>query len=276
MNDYNFEDWFKDDWERDKKEFYGRENCIVTFDGGTIDFSPDGMKDVKGGKNLTYDEYLDIQHDSWNHTKSSLEGVFFDHSLATYKGEISRKTRRNVLFERLYISVEEPDGTCYDAMESHVWMDIKPFKRLKVHDCVFFDADVYRYLKTGHGKQIDYSLCNPKTIEKIPPYQLPSDYQMKAQIIDDLLWENSKYNDVVDRINWPYVRNEEEYRQKFAQLMLVMKLQDISWIWTSDLLRIRQELWRSTNKSIPKGLLKRITDVGWSQYQPGMIFILND
>ena len=54
--------------------------------------------------------------------------------------------------------------------------------------------------------------------------------------------------------------------------MLVMKLQDISWIWTSDLLRIRQELWRSTNKSIPKGLLKRITDVGWSQYQPGMIF----
>ena len=70
------------------------------------------MKDVKGGKNLTYDEYLDIQHDSWNHTKSSLESVFFDHSLATYKGKISRKTRRNVLFERLYISVEETDGTC--------------------------------------------------------------------------------------------------------------------------------------------------------------------
>ena len=49
---------------------------------------------------------------------------------------------------------------------------------------------------------IDYGLRNPTSVKKIQPYQLPSDQQLMAQTIDDILWETSLYHDTVDRINW--------------------------------------------------------------------------
>lgn len=210
-----------DDWKETKKEFYGT-TYQVAVENGIIDFSPKGMHDVKKGENLTYDEYLDIQYNSLDHCKSSLEEVYFNRDVGVYRGKISKKSRENILFKKLFIEATRADGTCYENKESHVWMDNKPFEHFETGECVEFFADVYRYLKTGHGKQIDYSLCNPICIKKIPQYQLPTDDQIEGQIIDDILWETSLYHDVVDRSNWAFVRNEESYQQKFKALKSMM------------------------------------------------------
>ena len=210
-----------DDWKETKRDFYAQ-NYQVMVENGIIDFSTDGMKSVRNGEHLSYDEYLDIQYYSLGHIKSNLEGIYYDGNIAAYKGCISKKSHGNMLFKKLYANIMSPDGTGYDTKENHVWMDATPFKDFLVHDCVAFDATVYRYIKTGHGRKIDYSLCNPINIRKIPPYQLPSDDQIENQIIDDLLWENSKYHDVVDRSNWADIRNKAEYQKKFDMLKRMM------------------------------------------------------
>lgn len=266
-----------DDWKEVKKDFYGEPDCWVTVKNGVIDFSPAGMKDVKGAENLSYDDYLEIQYSSLNHTKRSLERTFLNNDWATYKGQIFKKTRKNILFDHLYIMAEGLDGICRDDKESHVWMKSAPFKAFKENDCVEFNADIYRYLKTGHGKQIDYGLRNPTNIRQIPQYQLPSDRQILAQAIDDILWETSLYHDSVDRINWPDVRNEAIYQQRFNQLMLMATLRDTSWIKTRELLLLRQKLWsQPTSSKLPSNLLRSITDAEWAHYQPGMIFSFKD
>lgn len=266
---------FEEDWNETKKQFYGEQNRWVDEENGVIDFSPDGMKTVKGGENLSYDDYLEIQHDSLGHQKESLMFIFVNYDMGYYKGEIAKITRKNVLFERLFIDAIRPDGTGYESKGSHVWMPRKPFSKFKLYDCVEFDAEVYRYLKTGHGKMIDYGLCNPTNIKKIQPYQLPSDQQLMAQAVDDILWETSLYHDAVDRINWSDVRNEEEYRSKFNQLFTIMTLNDISWIGIKNLLQIRHGLWCSASNKVPKNLVRRVTDAEWSYFQPGMIFLLS-
>lgn len=209
------------EWNKTKKDFYGTD-YQVSVKNGIIDFSTNGMHDIKNGENLTYDEYLDIQYASLGQSKDSLEEIYFNNDVGAYRGEISKKTHGNILFRKLFVDATRPDGTCYEAKESHVWMDDKPFEQFELHTCVEFYADVYRYLKTGHGKQIDYGLCNPTYIKQIPQYQLPTDEQIEDQIIDDILWETSKYHDVIDRINWSDVRNEEEYQQKFKALKSLM------------------------------------------------------
>lgn len=210
-----------DDWNKTKKEFY-KSGYQVMVEDGIVDFSTKGMRDVKNGENLTYNEYLDIQHASLGKSKSSLEGIFFNNDIGVYRGKISRKIHGNILFKKLFVEATRTDGTCYESKESHVWMDAKTFADFAPNDCVEFYADVYRYLKTGHGKRIDYSLCNPICIKKIPQYQLPTDDQIEDQIIDDILWETSLYHDVVDRSNWAFVRNEESYQQKFKALKSMM------------------------------------------------------
>lgn len=49
----------QDKWEEFKKQYYGTK-CSAQTEWGIISFDPEMMKDVVGGKNLTYDEYLDI------------------------------------------------------------------------------------------------------------------------------------------------------------------------------------------------------------------------
>lgn len=203
------------------KKYYGK-NTWVSVNDGMIDFSPNGMKKVKGGEQLTYPDYLKIQYSSLGHTKVGLERVFFDAYSARFKGEITKKIHDHLLFKKLYIDAIDSDLVGYVDSEDHVWMSAKPFNDLKINDCVEFDAKVYRYLKVGHGKRIDYGLVNPKNIKRITPYSLPSSEQIKRQIVDDLLWSTSKYNGIVDRTNWPNVRNEDEYRHKFKILMSMM------------------------------------------------------
>ena len=79
---------FEEDWNETKKQFYGEQNRWVDEENGVIDFSPDGMKTVKGGENLSYDDYLEIQHDSLGHQKESLMFIFVNYDMGYYKGEI--------------------------------------------------------------------------------------------------------------------------------------------------------------------------------------------
>ena len=68
--------------------------------------------------------------------------IFVNYDMGYYKGEIVKITRKNVLFERLYIDAIRLDGTGYKSKESHVWMSKKAFSKFKLYDCVEFDAEV--------------------------------------------------------------------------------------------------------------------------------------
>ena len=82
-----------------------------------------------------------------------------------------------------------PDGVCFDGKEEHVWMDIAGFEECQIGDCVSFSAEVYRYVKTSNGKQIDFALRNPEGIKKIEAYELPSDNDLLKQAISVLTCE---------------------------------------------------------------------------------------
>ncbi len=78
-------------------------------------------------------------------------------------------------------------------------MSLKGFEEYEIGDSVSFFADVYRYVKTSNGKQIDYSLREPRKIEKIENYKLPTDKELfkklKSNLIqakNELCWENEK------------------------------------------------------------------------------------
>ncbi len=58
-----------------------------------------------------------------------------------------------------------------------------------VGDSVSFCAEVYRYVKTGNGKLIDYGLRNPTGIQKIEAYELPSDDELIMQEVEQLICE---------------------------------------------------------------------------------------
>lgn len=59
-----------------------------------------------------------------------------------------------------------PDGMMFGSKEEHVWMNKAGFEKFNVGDSVSFGAEVYRYIKTGNGKLIDYGLRNPTGIKK--------------------------------------------------------------------------------------------------------------
>lgn len=81
------------------------------------------------------------------------------------------------------------DGICFEGKEDHVWMDLKGFEDYQVGDSVSFWAEIYRYLKTGNGKMIDFGLRNPQQITKIDPYQLPSDDELLRQEVKLMICE---------------------------------------------------------------------------------------
>ena len=77
----------------------------------------------------------------------------------------------------------------FDDKEDHVWMDKSGFEKYNVGDSVSFCAEVYRYVKTGNGKLIDYGLRNPTGIQKIEAYELPSDDELIMQEVEQLICE---------------------------------------------------------------------------------------
>lgn len=63
------------------------------------------------------------------------------------------------------------------------------FEKYETGDCLSFGAEVYRYLKTGSGKAIDFSLRRPERIRKIQSYEIPSDDELLMQSIDEIVCE---------------------------------------------------------------------------------------
>ena len=176
------------DWTEFKKAHYGQ-NTVFQSEWGAIDFSPDSLAGLAGGERLTYDEYLEIQRQSAKNVRHYFERCYYSIAL-NFRGQIERRTRDNICFKMIYVEGMYPDGTCFDGKEDHVWMESKGFEACQEGDYFSFGAEVYRYLKTGSGKAVDFGLRNPNGITRITEYGLPSDKALVEQEIALIVCES--------------------------------------------------------------------------------------
>lgn len=182
------------------KEFvekYSHSGYLVQSEFGTIDTTDDAMKDVAGGENLSYEEYLQVLFNSRNIIRHCFEYCYYSNAWCDFKGRISRfdKKKGKVIFNCIYVSGGLMDGDCYEGKEDHVWMDIEPFEEYQVGDCLSFGGEIYRYLKTKNGKQISFGIREPYDIKKIESYELPSDDDMLMQAVDQMICEVCMFNE---------------------------------------------------------------------------------
>ncbi len=152
------------------------------------------FKDVVGGKRLTYEEYVAILDQSKGKTRNDFELCFNTIPLG-FKGQIEKRSKDKICFKRIFIEGMYPDGLCYEGKEDHVWMDAEGFQDYQEGESLSFFADVYRYLKTGNGKVIDFGLRNPKDITLIDSYELPTDEELIRQEIDSIICETCFLNE---------------------------------------------------------------------------------
>ena len=160
----------------------------------------DEWKDIVGAEKLSYDEYVEIVSNPNRKVRGAFERCFYSIPLE-FKGRIQKINDKYICFEKIYISGMYSDGDMYDDKEEHVWMDLLGFESYKVGDAVRFGAEVYRYVKTGNGKSIDYGLRNPQGVTKIDSYELPTDKQILAQ---ELLSLKCEMCDMADFCNHTY------------------------------------------------------------------------
>lgn len=189
---------------------------IVNTEYGMIDFRPTGMKDVIGAENLSYDDYIEVQFLSAGKQRTGFLNGVYNIPLG-YKGCIEKISNNKVCFKRVWIEYMYSDGVCRDDKEDHVWMDIDGFENFKEGDSVSFIAEVYRYMKTGNGKSIDYGLRNPQGIKKIEPYNLPSNKELMLQDIQDIICETCFFS---EQCNHNYcIRNPKEIKTIKKQML---------------------------------------------------------
>lgn len=168
---------------------YYQQEVIVQCEDGALNFSPSQMKDIVGGEKLTYNDYLEMQIDSWNKSRKGFELVYYGGmGSGRFKGEIEqiKVKEKRVCFKRIYISGMYPDGEYFEGKEDHVWMDRTGFERFRVGDDLEFFAEVYRYIKTGRGKVLDYGLRNPKGITRIEEYPLPGEEELTRKTAEQV------------------------------------------------------------------------------------------
>lgn len=182
------------------KEFvekYSHSGYLVQSEFGVIDTTDDAMKDVAGGENLSYEEYLQVLFNSRNIIRHCFEYCYYSNAWCDFKGRISRfdKKKGKVIFNCVYVSGGLMDGDCYEGKEDHVWMDMEPFEEYQVGDCLSFGGEIYRYLKTKNGKQISFGIREPYDIKKIESYELPSDDDMLMQAVDQMICEVCMFNE---------------------------------------------------------------------------------
>lgn len=169
--------------------YYGEKVSVLNY-GGAILFDPASRRNVAGAEKFSYDDYLDVQFASLGKKdRTYFATCFFNEVISPFKGQIERVNPKHICFKRIFFSGMYPDGTTFDGKEDHVWMDKSGFEDYAVGDRVSFDADVYRYVKTGNGKLIDYGLRNPTGIQKIEAYKLPSDDELIMQDVEQLICE---------------------------------------------------------------------------------------
>ena len=93
-------------------------------------------------------------------------------------------------------------------------MSITGFEEYDIGDAVSFFAEVYRYVKTSNGKQIDYSLRNPQSIQKIDAYTLPTDEDLKKQGVNDIICETCYLSERCNRATCLLSKETRENMQK--------------------------------------------------------------
>lgn len=175
-------------------EAYYGDNILVLSEYGCISFSPDGMSDLVGGSKLSYDDYLEIQIKSGRNVKRSFQKCYYEMPMG-FMGEVERKGKGKILFKRIFVDGMYKDGELFEGKEDHVWMDEKGFEAYDEGDCVSFFTEIYRCVKTGNGKFIDYGLRNPEDIKKIDGYELPTDEGLCRQIITQIICETCYLRD---------------------------------------------------------------------------------
>lgn len=207
------------EWNELKKAHYGSNTCVMS-EFGTIDFSPEKLKQIEGGEKLSYDEYLEIQMQSAKDCRHYFEMCYYEMAMG-FKGQIEKKNSKNVCFKRIYVEGMYGDGTCFDGKEDHVWLSIDGFEEYEVGDCLFFFAEVYLYLKTSNGKKIDYGLRNPEGIRKIEAYEMPSDDELLMQGINSIICETCFFR---EQCYGTYcLRNEKELKAIREDMMKIAK-----------------------------------------------------
>ena len=199
--------------------YYGEKEFVCTYDG-TIDFDPKGYRDVVGTEKFTYDEYLEVQIKSFHKTRGWFEVCYHNIPLG-FKGCIEKNTGKNICFQRIVVEGMYPDGDCFVGKEDHVWMDISGFENFQVGDCVSFSADIYRYIKTKNGKQIDFGLRNPQGIKRIEAYELPSDDELMEQEIEQMLCETCYLGEHCNKVSC--LRPQNDMRTLKKQMLDVLK-----------------------------------------------------
>ena len=188
-------------------EKYYEINHIGQIGSGFVFFSVEDLKTAVGAEDLTYEEYIDIQLGATEkRCRANLIGWFLGDELG-FKGQIEKINDRHVCFKRLYIDGISRNGAGYFSKEDHIWMDKDGFEQFKVGDCLSFSADVYRYLKKGDGKQIDFGLRNPWDIQKIERYDLPTEMMLRVQFVEQLVCETCLF---AEKCNGFYCLRDEE------------------------------------------------------------------
>ena len=175
-------------WQQFKKEF-ARKRMIADSEWGVIDCSTNAMEDIVGGEKITYDEYLEIMRVSGHECRKYFAHCYYSAWDCSFKGKIEKKSKSKICFNKIDISGFYGDGTGFSGKEDHIWLDLKGFENYEIGDCISFHAEVYRYLKKGNGKKIDYGLRNPSFIKKTEEYELPTDGQLLLQAIDEIICE---------------------------------------------------------------------------------------
>lgn len=203
------------------KEFvekYSHSGYLVDSEFGTIDTTDDAMKDVAGGEDLSYEEYFQALFNSRNIIRYCFEYCYYSNAHCDFKGQIERFNRKKgkVIFKRIYISGGLMDGSCYKGKEDHVWMDIEPFEEYQNGDCLFFEGEIYRYLKTTNGKQISFGIRKPYNITKVEAYDLPSEDDMIMQAVDQMICEVCWFN---EHCYMELCIANEEWREKMRKTL---------------------------------------------------------
>lgn len=177
--------------------YYGQKVMVFTYDG-IIDFDPEGYYNIVGAEKFTYDDYIDVQIRSFHKTRDWFAACYYNNTLG-FKGCITKRRNEHICFNRIMVSGMYPDGICFDGKEDHVWMNNAGFEEYQIGDCVSFFAEVYRYVKTGKGKQIDFALRNPDEIKKIRSYKLPTDNDLLKQTISEISCDECYLNEHCSR-----------------------------------------------------------------------------
>ena len=186
---------------------YG-DDIMVRSQFGCIDFSLSGKRGIVGGEKLTYDEYVEIQIQSFGKQRSWFEMCYYNIP-NEFIGCIGRKTKDKICFKRIYVSGMYSDGCdFFEGKEDHVWMDNQGFENFGIGDNVSFFAEVYRYIKTGNRKYLDYSLRKPQSIKQVSSYQLPREEDIIRQGINQIICETCYLSEQCSKMSC--LRNRKE------------------------------------------------------------------